>query len=68
MSMLLLALSGIPASLDGVFITTPTGYFEVAEACSGVQFLIAMAAYGVLVANLCFRSWTRRLLFVRPRS
>ncbi|HZG46649.1 MAG TPA: EpsI family protein, partial [Allosphingosinicella sp.] len=64
MSMLLLALSGIPASLDGVFITTPTGYFEVAEACSGVQFLIAMAAYGVLVANLCFRSWTRRLLFV----
>jgi exosortase A len=63
-SLFLLGLTGVPASLDGVFITTPTGYFEVAEACSGVQFLIAMAAYGALVANVCFRSWKRRLLFL----
>ena len=32
-----------PAHLEGIFITTPTGYFEVAEACAGVKFLIAMA-------------------------
>lgn len=64
MSMALLALAGVPAHIEGIFITTPGGYFKVAEACSGVQFLIAMIAYGALVANLCFRSPLRRALFV----
>jgi exosortase A len=60
----LLNLSGVPALLEGVFITTPAGYFEVAEACAGVKFLIAMAALGALVANVCFRSWKRRAIFL----
>ena len=64
MTMALLALSGVPALLDGVFITTEAGYFKVAEACSGVKFLIAMAAFAVLAAHLCFRSWPRRIAFV----
>ncbi len=64
LSMALLGLAGVPAHLEGVFITIPNGYFEVAEACAGVKFLIAMAALGALVANLCFRSWRRRAAFV----
>lgn len=64
MCMALLNGVGIPANLDGIFITTPTGYFRVAEACSGVKFLIAMVAYGVLVSDLCFESWTRRAIFL----
>lgn len=64
MCMLLLGWTGIPAHIDGIFITTPGGYFRVAEACSGVKFLIAMVAYGVLVANLCFKSWGRRIAFL----
>ena len=56
--------SGIPANVDGVFIDTPVGLFEVAEACSGVKFLIAMIALGTLVAHICFRSWRRRLAFM----
>ncbi len=64
MSMALLALTGVPAHIEGIFISTPTGLFRVAEACSGVRFLVAMAALGALAANLCFRSWPRRLLFV----
>ncbi len=63
-TMVLLDISGIPAHIEGVFITTPGGYFEVAEACSGVKFLIAMIAYGALVANVCFRSWSRRIGFM----
>ncbi len=63
-SMVLLHLSGIPAVMEGVFITTPAGFFEVAEACSGVNFLVAMLAYAVFAAHLCFRSWTRRIVFV----
>jgi exosortase A len=60
----LLGLSGVPAHLEGVFITTPAGYFEVAEACAGAKFLIAMVAIGTLVANVCFRSWSRRIAFL----
>jgi exosortase A len=56
--------SGIPAHIAGVFIDTPAGLFEVAEACSGVKFLVAMVALGLLVANVCFRSWKRRALFM----
>jgi exosortase A len=64
MCMALLGLFGVPAHMDGVFISIPNGYFEVAEACSGVKFLIAMLAYGALVANVCFRSWRRRAAFM----
>jgi exosortase A len=56
--------SGVPAAMDGVFIDTPAGLFEVAEACSGVKFLVAMVALGTLVAHLCFASWKRRALFM----
>jgi exosortase A len=64
MSMALLHLSGVPAHIDGVFITITNGWFEVAEACSGVKFLVAMVAYGALVANVCFKSWPRRAAFM----
>jgi len=64
LSMIMLGWAGVPAHIEGIFITTPTGYFEVAEACSGAKFLVAMTAYGVLVCNVCFRSWTRRVIFL----
>ena len=60
----LVHLSGVPAVIDGVFIDTPAGLFEVAEACSGIKFLIAMIALGVLVGNVCFQSWRRRFAFL----
>ncbi len=63
-SVWLLELFDVPAYLDGVFISIPNGDFEVAEACSGVRFLIAMIAFSVLVANVCYLRWTRRILFV----
>lgn len=64
MAMALLRVTGIPAHIDGIFITTPGGHFAVAEACSGVKFLIAMAALSVLAAHLCFRGWKRRAVFI----
>jgi exosortase A len=62
--MVLLKLVSIPATIDGVFIRTPVGLFEVAEACSGVKFLVAMVAYAVLAANVCFVAWGRRIAFL----
>ncbi|QCB43351.1 exosortase A [Sphingomonas sp. PAMC26645] len=60
----LLHLVGVPAVVDGVLIHAGRYYFEVAEACSGAKFVIAMFAFGVLVANLCFVSWRRRAVFL----
>ena len=64
MIMPLLHAFGVPATVDGVLIYTPSGVFEVAEACSGSKFVIAMVAYGALVANVCFVSWRRRAAFL----
>jgi len=41
--------SGVAAEIDGINIYTPAGWFIVAEACSGVRFLIAMVALAVLM-------------------
>jgi exosortase A len=64
MAINLLWLVGVPAEISGIFISTPNGYFRVAEACSGTGFLIAMAAFATLVAHLCFKSMVRRALFI----
>jgi len=55
---------GIPVYSDGVFISIPTADFEVAEACSGIRFLIATVALGTLCADQLFRAWWRRIAFV----
>jgi exosortase A len=60
----LLALAGIPATVDGVLIHAGRYYFEVAEACSGTKFVIAMVAFGLLVAHVGFASWRRRAAFM----
>src|SRR3546814_1680397 len=60
----LLRLSGIPVFLDGYLIQIPSGYFLVAEACSGVRYLTVSLALGFLAAYLFLRSWRRRLFFI----
>ena len=60
----LLHVFGVPAVVDGVLITTPNGFFEIAEACSGSKFVIAMVAFGVLVANVCYLGWRKRAAFL----
>ena len=55
---------GVPIYMDGVFISIPNGDFEVAEACSGVRFLIATFALGLLFGHLTFHQPWRRIAFV----
>ncbi|MEL7188847.1 MAG: exosortase A [Pseudomonadota bacterium] len=57
-------LSGVDAKIDGIYIDTPVGLFVVAEACSGVRFLIAMVTLAVLVCFTRFDSWTKRAIFL----
>jgi exosortase A len=56
--------SGIPAVIEGIYIDTPVGLFIVAEACSGVKFLIAMVTLAVMVCYTRFTSWRRRIIFM----
>jgi exosortase A len=56
--------SGIPAIVDGIYIDTPVGLFIVAEACSGVKFLVAMITLAVLVCFTRFDSWGKRAAFL----
>lgn len=63
-SVFLLDVADVPAIMNGIFISTPNGYYKVAEACAGIKFLLAMLSYGALVANICFRTWHRRLIFM----
>lgn len=55
---------GIPVYTDGVFLQTPSGDFEVAEACSGIRFMVSTFALGTLFSVLCFKSLKRRLMVV----
>ena len=59
-----LRLIGIPVYRDGIFLHLPTGSFEVAEACSGLRYLIAMVVLGVLFAGITYRQWWRRAAFM----
>ena len=55
---------GVPVYVEGVFLSTPTGNFHVAEVCSGIRFLIATVAFAFLYAHVTYRTLWRRALFV----
>ena len=59
-----LQLTGIPVYWEGRFLYIPSGNFEVAEACSGVRYLIASLALGTLYAYLTYTTLRRRLVFI----
>lgn len=59
-----LRLTGVPVYRDGLDFVIPSGNWSVAEACSGIRYLIASVMAGTLFAYLNFRSLRRRLAFV----
>jgi exosortase A len=59
-----LRLLGIPVFQDGVLIMTPSGLFEVAEACAGIRFLIANVVIALLFAYLSFRRPWKWVIFM----
>jgi len=59
-----LRFSGIPAVQDGFILSTPSGDWKIAEACSGIRYLTSSILVGVLFAGVAFRSWKRRCAFI----
>ncbi len=64
MSVYLLQVSQIPVYRSGLFIDIPNGKFLVAEACSGISFLISSFAFGSLYAHLNFYNNRSKLIFI----
>jgi exosortase A len=59
-----LQLSGIPVFRDGWWLVTPTGVWEIAEACAGIRYVIPSVILGYLFSYYGYRSWRRRLCFI----
>ncbi len=64
LAIVLLKLTGIPVLRDGLFISIPGGNFVVAEACSGIRYLLATLALGTLFAHLNYHKTSKKLIFV----
>ncbi|KDM90751.1 exosortase A [Photobacterium galatheae] len=64
LSVWLLNLSDIPVYREGLYLTIPNGRFFVAEACSGIRFLMSSVALGTLFAYLQFTKTYKRIFFV----
>lgn len=62
-TVLMLRLTGLPVFAEGYYISIPAGDFVVAEVCSGIRYLIASVALGLVYAYLVYRSLWRRLVF-----
>lgn len=60
----LLQLGGIPVFHENNYISLPSGNWSVADACSGLRYLIASLALGMLYAGVNYQSKRKRLLFM----
>ncbi len=56
--------TGITVYAEGWLITTTRGQFEVAAACSGIRYLIASIALGVLYAHFAYSTIWRKCAFL----
>jgi len=59
-----LQLTGVPVVRDGMMLSIPGGDFEVARACSGLNYLLTGVTLGALFAYLSYTSLRKRLLFI----
>ena len=59
-----LRLSGVPVFRSNMFISIPSGEFEVARTCSGLNYFITGLVLGTLYAYLSYTSWKKRLLCI----
>jgi len=63
-SVYLIRLTGIPVFREGLNLSLTSGNWTVAEACSGINYLIASISLGFVYAYITFSSYWKRALFV----
>ncbi|MBF7072152.1 exosortase A [Glaciecola sp. MH2013] len=64
LSVIMVSWTGIPLYRSGLFLEIPQGRFLVAEACSGVSFLIASVVLGNLYSYMNLKLKRTRIFFV----
>lgn len=60
----LLKLTGVPSALDGTILTVGKYRFGIAEACAGLNFLIAAVIVAALFAHFAFARWRKAAVFI----
>lgn len=60
----LLQVMSIPAYRESIYIELPNVTLEVAKVCSGVNYLVSVAAIGIPLSYMALSSWWRRLALV----
>jgi exosortase len=60
----LAALAGLPVRRSGVDLFVGDAHFVVAQACSGMDSLLALLSLGLVVAALARAAWPRRLILL----
>jgi len=60
----ILLVIGVPAFLEGHYITIPEGRFLVDDNCGGLRYFVAALAIGALYAYLNYQSTIKRIVFV----
>lgn len=61
---LLLWITGVPVFREGQVIRVPSGWFEVAVICAGLNYLLAGVVTAIVFARQAFGGWRKRLVFV----
>jgi exosortase A len=56
--------SGVPVFRSHMHISIPAGNFEVARACSGLNYFITGLVLGVLYAYISYRTWAKRAICI----
>ncbi|WNC72534.1 exosortase [Thalassotalea psychrophila] len=64
LSVFLLKFIGTPVLRENLYIEIPNGRFFIAEACSGISFLIVSFVFGNLYAYLSFQKYNKKILFL----
>jgi EpsI family protein len=64
LSVTLLQAFGVPVHREGTFIWLPNVTIEVARACSGVNYLVAVLALAVPLSHIRLPTYGRRLLLI----
>ena len=59
-----LQMTGVPVLLEGHVISIPGSSWRVAEACSGINYLMSSLTVGYVYAGLAYRYWWHRIGFV----
>ena len=60
----MLEITGVPIYRNGLYLEIPEGRFLVAEACSGISFLITSVAFGFIYSFVTFSTLKKRFYFI----